>query len=196
MLLLADRLFYGYDLWSEALKTGAALLWRVQDRVRLPCETPLADGSYLSRVYASEMDRKAQRNPIVVRVIEYTLTGPAQPKDSYRLITNILDPLKAPAEELAALYPERWEIESSFDELKTHLRGNRVVLRSKQPTLVRQELYGLLMAHFAIRGLMHEAALKDDRDPDRLSFVHTVRVVRRKLPICGAIPPSGNASVP
>jgi len=195
MLLLADRLFYSYGLWTEALKTQAALVWRVQKRMRFPCETRLEDGSWLSSVYASENDRKAGRNPTAVRVIEYTLEGEAPTEDSYRLITNLLDPLEAPAEELAALYPERWEIETALDELKTHLRGPRIVLRSKRPDLVRQEFYGLLMAHFAIRGLMHEAALKADLDPDRLSYTHTVRIVRRKLPIFSAIPPSGKASV-
>ena len=91
---------------------------------------------------------------------------------------------------------ERWEIETAFDELKTHLRGGRIVLRSKTPELVAQEFYGLMMAHFAIRGLMHEAALKADLDPDRLSFIHTVRVVRRKLPTFAAIPPSALVHAP
>lgn len=195
MLLMADRLFYSYALWREATRTGAALLWRVQQRLRLPCEKRLEDGSYLSRVYASDKDRKAGRDPQLVRVIEYTLDGPAQPEPCYRLLTNILDPREAPAAELAALYPGRWKIETALDELKTHLRGNRLVLRSKQPELARQELYGLLMAHFAVRGLMHEAALKEDLEPDRLSFVHAVRVVKRKLPIFGAIPPSGQSGV-
>ena len=105
-------------------------------------------------------------------------------------MTTILDPDQAPADELAALYHERWEIETSLDELKTHLRGAKIVLRSKTPDLVRQEFYGLMLAHFAIRGLMHEAALKADTDPDELSFLHAVRVVRRKLPRFAAIPPS------
>ena len=109
----------------------------------------------------------------------------------YRLVTTILDPEKAPAPELAALYHERWEIETALDELKTHLRGARIVLRSKRPDLVRQEFYGLLMAHFAIRGLMHEAALKADEDPDRLSFVHAVRVIRRKLHQLSRYSPQG-----
>ncbi len=111
-------------------------------------------------------------------------------------MTTILDPTGAPAGELAALYHERWEIEGALDELKTHLRGAQIILRSKTPDLVRQEFYGLLMAHFAIRGLMHEAALKAGEDPDRLSFLHAVRVVRRKLPLYAAIPPSGEAGVP
>jgi IS4 transposase len=94
---------------------------------------------------------------------------------------------------LAALYHERWEIEGALDELKTHLRGARVVLRSKTPELVRQEFWGLLLAHFAVRGLMHEAALRADEDPDRLSFLHAVRVVRRKVPLFAALSPSGQA---
>ena len=103
-------------------------------------------------------------------------------------MTTILDPLRAPAEELAALYHERWEIENTFDELKTHLRGRQIVLRSKTPELVRQEFYGFLLAHFAVRQLMHEAALSVAEDPDRLSFLHAVRVVRRKLSVWDAIP--------
>lgn len=132
---------------------------------------------------------------MAVRVIEYQLDGVAGAEPLYRLLTTILDHELAPAQELAALYHERWEIETSLDELKTHLRGARIVLRSKTPELVQQEFYGLMMAHFAIRGLMHEAALKADEDPDRLSFVHAVRVIRRKLPIFPAIPPRGDSDV-
>lgn len=105
-------------------------------------------------------------------------------------MTSLRDPAEAPAQELAALYHERWEIETALDELKTHLRGARIVLRSKTPDLVRQEFYGLMLAHFAIRHLMHDAALRVGEDPDRLSFLHAVRVVRRKLTTFHAIPPS------
>jgi hypothetical protein len=108
---------------------------------------------------------------------------------------RLLDPAQAPATELAALYHKRWEIETALAELKTHLRGAKIVLRSKTPDLVRQEFYGLMMAHFAVRGLMHEAALKADADPDQLSFLHAVRVVRRKLATVHAIPPSAAETV-
>jgi hypothetical protein len=195
MLCLADRNFFGYELWKQARATGADLLWRVKKNMRLACETRLPDGSYLSRIYPSERDWRHKTNGIVVRVIDYQLEGVEGAEPIYRLVTSILDPEKAPAKELAALYHERWEIETALDELKTHLRGAKIVLRSKTPDLVRQEFYGFLMAHFAIRGLMHEAALKAQEDPDRLSFLHAVRVVRRKLPVFSAIPPSAEESI-
>jgi len=191
MLCLADRNFFGFALWEEARATGAALAWRVKKNTRLPCEQRLSDGSYLSRIYPSESDRRRGRNSVVVRVIEYALAGVPEAEDIYRLLTTILDPEQAPALELAVLYAQRWEIETALDELKTHLRGSKIVLRSKTPELVRQEFHGLMLAHFAIRGLMHEAALKGQVDPDEVSYVHAVRVVRRKLPHFVAIPPSG-----
>ncbi|MCX6624743.1 MAG: IS4 family transposase [Acidobacteria bacterium] len=194
MLCLADRFFPGYNLWQRAAKTGADLLWRVRQNARLDVDQRLADGSYLSRIYASTSDRRSQRNGIVVRVVDYRLHNVPGAEPLYRLITTILDPKQAPAQELAALYHERWEIETSLDELKTHLRGAQIVLRSKTPELVEQEFWGLLMAHFAIRGLMHEAALKADEDPDRLSFLHAVRVVQRRLARYAAIPPSAEES--
>lgn len=196
MLCLADRQFFGWNLWQQAAHTGADLLWRVKKNTRLPCRTRLPDGSYLSVLSPSERDRRHGTHGVAVRVIEYTLAGVAEAEDLYRLVTTIVDPDRAPAPELAALYHERWEIETALDELKTHLRGAKIVLRSKTPDLVRQEFYGFLLAHFAIRGLMHEAALTVDIDPDRLSYVHAVRVIRRKLPLAVAIPPSGTSGLP
>jgi hypothetical protein len=195
MLCLADRHFFSYGLWKRARATGADLLWRVKKVPKLPCLKRWADGSYLSKVYPSGKDRRRDRNGIMVRVIEYTLEGVPEAEPLYRVITTILTPKRAPAHELAALYHERWEIETALDELKTHLRGARIVLRSKRPDLVEQEFYGFMLAHFAIRGLMHEAALKADVDPDRLSYVHAVRVVRRQLPRFVALPPSGTESL-
>jgi hypothetical protein len=196
MLCLADRNFYGFELWNQARGTGADLLWRVKKNLRLPCEKTLPDGSYLSRVYQSPKALRHGVNGVVVRVIEYRLQDVADAEPLYRLLTTILDPDAAPATELAALYHERWEIETALDELKTHLRGSRIVLRSKTPDLVKQEFYGLMLAHFAVRGLMHEAALVADVDPDRLSFLHAVRVVRRKIARFVSIPPSGQEIVP
>ena len=196
MLCLADRLFFSFRRWDQARGSGADLLWRVKKNMRLPCEKRLADGSYWSRVFPSQGDQRRNRNGLLVRVIEYRLEGVAGAEAIYRLLTTILDPEQAPAAELAALYHDRWEIETVLDELKTHLRGSKIVLRSKTPDLVRQEFWGFLLAHFAIRGLMHEAALLANEDPDRLSFLHAVRVVRRKLPLFVAIPPSAENGLP
>ena len=197
MLCLADRSFFGFEQWQRAQATGADLLWRVKRNLVLPCEQRLPDGSYLSTIYATPKDRRHQRHGMGVRVIEYTLEGVEKAEPIYRLITTMLEHEAAPAQELAALYPERWEIETALDELKTHLRGGaHIVLRSKTPDLVRQEFWGFLLAHFAVRGLMHEAALAAGEDPDRLSFTHTVRVIRRKLPQLAAFPPSALETVP
>jgi Insertion element 4 transposase N-terminal/Transposase DDE domain len=193
MLCLADRQFFGHALWQAAAATGADLLWRGKHNLRLPREAVLADGSHLTTIYPGDKDRRHRTGGVQVRVVEYRLEGVAGAEPLYRLVTTLLDPTQAPAAELAALYHERWEIEGAFAELKTQLRGSRVVLRSKTPELVGQEFWGLLLAHFAVRGLMHEAALKADEDPDRLSFSHAVRVVRRKVPLFAALSPSGQA---
>jgi len=194
MLCLADRNYLGYALWRQARQTGAALLWRAKTHLRLEVLERYADGSYRSAIYASERDWRKRREPQELRVIEYRLEGVADSEEFYRLVTT-LPPELAPAQQLAALYHERWEIEGALDELKTHLRGARIVLRSKTPQLVEQEFYGLLLAHYAVRGLMHEAALRADQDPDPLSYTHAVRVVRRKLPTAVAIPPSAKNSL-
>ena len=195
MLCLADRGFYSFRLWKLAQATGAELVWRLKKDLILPREKNLPDGSFLSTFYESRRDREKCRNGIPVRVVEYTLEGLEDAEPNYRLATTILVAEKAPAKELAALYHERWEIESSFDELKTHLRGRQITLRSKTPDLVTQEFYGMMMAHFAIRGLMHEAALKEEVDPDRLSFLHAVRVIRRKMARIASVPPSAEIGI-
>jgi hypothetical protein len=189
MLCLADRFFPSYKLWQQASGTGAELLWRTRRNARLDVDQRCRDGSYVSRIYSSTSDRRNRRKAMVVRVIDYRLEGVEDAEPIYRLITTMLDPKQAPAPELAALYHERWEIETALDELKTPLRGAQIVLRSKTPELVRQEFYGLLMAHFAIRGLMHEAALPAGEDPDRISFVPSTRVVQRRMARFIAIPP-------
>jgi len=188
MLCLADRYFPGYALWRQTVETGAELVWRVREKIRFPVEELLPDGSYRGRFYERWNRNKPLGEGIPVRVIEYEVLGK---EERVRLITSILDWRSAPAAELAALYHERWEFETALDEFKTHLRGARTVLRSQTPELVRQEVYGILLAHFALRGLMHEAALRGGRDPDRISFTHTVNVVRRTLPRFAAFSPSG-----
>jgi len=182
MLCLADRLFYGFELWDQAVATGAQLLWRVKKDIKLPRLQTLADGSYLSEVRANSRAKVAVRaRRIPVRVIEFTVSVGDKRKD-YRLITTLLDPRKAPALELANLYAKRWGIETAFAELKTYLREHEVLLRSQLPDLVEQDFYGLLLAHFGVRSIMHEAAREQHISPTELSFVHAVRVVIRTLP--------------
>lgn len=187
MVCLADRYFPGFELWAQAVATGAELVWRVRSKIRFVEEERLPDGSVLSRFPTRRKGQAIQR----VRVIQYRVKNQKGEDQEVRIITSILDWRLAPAEELAALYAQRWEFETALDEFKTHLRGARTVLRSQTPDLVRQEVYGILLAHFALRGLMHEAAVHAGRDSDRISFVHTVRVVRRTLPRFAAISPSG-----
>lgn len=197
MLCLADRGLLGFDLWRQAAATGADLLWRAGATFTLPLLERFPDGSYRSELRWNSCCRSRDRTPLPVRVIEYTLPDVPTAAASYRLVTTVLEPARAPAAELAALYHERWEMETAFDEFKTHLRGGQRVLRSKTPALVRQEVWGFLLAHFAIRTLMHEAALgalPRARDPDTLSFTHALRVTRRTLPHVAAIPPSGSSA--
>lgn len=187
MLVLADRLFFNYETWKIGIERGADLLWRVKKNTKLKIIENLPDGSSLAKIYPSERDRRNDLNGIIVRLIEYRIKG----KDElYRIITSMLDYNEAPADELAALYSERWAVETVYDELKNHTREKRVILKSKTPDLVIQEFYGLLLAHYAIRGVMNEAALHSEQPPNRLSFVHSVRVVRRKLRILSGFSPS------
>jgi Insertion element 4 transposase N-terminal/Transposase DDE domain len=180
MLCLADRNFYSYERFQKARSSGAQLLWRVRSNVGLPREQALEDGSYLTSIYPVK-DRRAKRDGTRARVIEYELDDPGRPGNDtrYRLLTTILDPDQAPAHELAPLYAQRWEFEGALDELKVHQRGPRVVLRSKTPDGVIQEIYGYLCVHYAIRWLMHAIAIDSGHDPDRLSFTRTLRAARR-----------------
>lgn len=180
MLVLEDRGFVGYGWWKSVAATRADIVCRARKNMHFPCQKRLPDGSFLSVLRPTKSD---PGEPIPVRVIEYTLTGVPHAEACYCIITSILDPVIAPAPELAALYHERWEAETLFDEFKTHLRGgSRVLLRSKTPDLVRQEVYGLLLAHYCVRVVMWEAAQMSGADPDQISFLHTVRVLRRRLP--------------
>ncbi len=188
MLCLADRGFYSFTAWQEASAAGADLLWRVKDNLNLEVVKELPDGSWLAQVFHSTHDR-ARRDPRTVRVIEYTIEDGREPSGPYRLVTTILDHRQAPATELAAAYTQRWEIETAFDELKTHQRGARGVLRSKSPDLVTQEIWGHLCCHYAIRSLMFDAAEHAGHDPDRVSFVAALRISRRSIAQQGAFSP-------
>lgn len=191
MLCLADRGFYGFAAWQRAANTGADLCWRVSANLKLPVLEEFTDGSWISEVFDSKADRKREHG-VRVRVIEYAVEDGREPAGPYRLITTITDPSDAPAAELAAAYAQRWEIETAFDELKTHQRGPRRVLRSGSPELVLQEIWGHLCCHYAIRTLMFDAAQAAGRDPDRVSFVTALRVSRRSIAQQGAFPPSAH----
>jgi hypothetical protein len=182
MLVLADRGFTAHPLFSAFSATGADLCWRAKDNAVLPVLERFADGSFASEIVAST-DKRVRKDVIAVRVVEYALDDPGRPqtKDRYRLITTVMDPDAAPAGELAGVYAERWEFETALDELKTHQRGSRIVLRSKTPDGVRQEVWGYLCTHYAIRALMATAAAEQDLDPDRLSFTRSLHAARRSV---------------
>ena len=142
----------------------------------------LADGSYLSRLYSSSYARQRQGWGVLVRVIEYTLDDPGRPSlETYRLITTVLDPAKAPVHELATLYCERQEFEIAEDAFKTHLSSAGRVFRSHHPDGVHQDICGYFLAHYAIRVLRHEAAMQKQLAPERLSFTHALNVLQRKI---------------
>lgn len=175
-LVLADREFLGVPLWQAFTATGADLLWRVPANRVLPVDRPLRDGSWISRIHAST--DALHRDPVTVRVLAYQL------KDTdgdYRLVTSLLDARRYPARQLAALYRERWETEAVFAEIKTHQRGAKVILSSKTPDGVLQQIWAHLLVHHALRELMHRTAATRQLDPDRISFTETLRSARRSV---------------
>jgi hypothetical protein len=189
MLLLADRGFCGFPLWSRAISTGADLLWRAMGNMKPRYIETLPDGSWLAELRPSgNAGRRAE--PLTIRVIDYRIDDGRHNEEPYRLFTTVLDPTDISATDLAAAYTQRWEIESAFDELKTHQRGARTVLRSKSPGLVLQEIWGHLCCHYAIRTLMWEAADNAGVDPDRVSFVTALRIARRSISVARDFSPS------
>jgi hypothetical protein len=191
MLLLADRGVFSYSLWRKAIGTGADLLWRIRtDRAGPEPEylEDLPDGSWLAQLRRSTGPERRQQ-PMRVRVIDFLIDDGRDNPTGYRLFTTILDPAEAPASELAAAYTRRWEIELAFDELKTHQRGPRMVLRSKSPDLVLQEIWGHLCCHYAIRSLMALAAGHAGHDPGRMSFLAALRIARATIAHAGDFPP-------
>jgi hypothetical protein len=189
MLVLGDRGFCGFPLWARAAATGADLLWRAMSNMKPRHLETLADGTWLAEFRPGG---NAARNtkPLTIRVIDYELDDGRANDTAYRLFTTLLDPVVAPAVELAVAYAQRWEIEGAFDELKTHQRGPRTVLRSKSPELALQEIWGHLCCHYAIRTLMWEAADDAKVDPDRVSFVAALRIARRSISAARDFSPS------
>lgn len=194
MVVIADAGLYSYDVWKAAAQASAELVWRVTDSLDLPVLETLPDGSYLSVIGDPAKKRRNREysrlgssrcldvDLLEVRVIEYEIPNRDGKKEVIRLITTIMEPVHASAAELAAVYHERWEEESVFDEIETHQRGgSTVLLRSKHAETVRQEIWALLLTHYAIRHLMREAAEQADIDTDRLSFIRSFRAVRRQV---------------
>jgi len=187
MLVLADRGFSTYPMWSDAGKQGCKRLFRVRDNQVLPVIRELSDGSYISEIYPDiKTRRRAAKGKSVggverIRVVEYEMVHEDDSVKIYRLMTDLLDETEAPAQELASLYHRRWRAEMALDELKVHLNEN-MSLRSKTPDLVRQEFYALLFVHGAIRRLMTEAAGTTKHAAEELSFTAAFRIIRRRLP--------------
>jgi transposase IS4-like protein/DDE family transposase len=190
MLCLADRGFDGFEKWQQAHATGAQLLWRCAINRKLPVKRQLADGSYLSTIKPTNVGKAiTQAQAMTVRVIEYLMPEVNGERPHFRLLTTLLDEQAAPAAELAALYHQRWEVESVFDEFKTHLRQGKRVLRSKTAELIRQEFYGWVLAHYAVRWLLHQGATHRGVPHSTLSFKGHVELLKRAQPRSGAFPP-------
>lgn len=198
-IVLCDRGFYSYELWRRAAATGAQLLWRLKSDLTVPVLQVLPDGSYLSelvpRIAKNNYRRgKTRRIPehlrIPVRVIEYAVTNRDGKTDTITVMTTILDHTFASAHELAALYQQRWEFELTLDEIETHQMPDSRLLRSRTPKLVRQEIWALLLAHYAVRAFMREAADDIGEDVDRLSFIRSLRVIRRQVESPAGFSPS------
>lgn len=202
MIVMADSGLYSYTNFRMVVEAGADALFRVGANLDLPALEWLPDGSYLS--YIADSTEKARNNyrlrhglvkltdlpGMYVRAVDYEITDRGDGEEIITLVTNITDPEEIPAVELAAAYHERWEVELVFDELKVHQRGKGMILRSRKPELVEQEIWGLLLTHYGIRSLMCEAADQADTDPDRMSFIRALRVIRRQVTGQAAFSPS------
>jgi hypothetical protein len=195
MLVIADRGFYGFDFWATLMATGADLLFRVSSHVKLTPVKVLDDGSYIAEIRSkgtrqtkwgiplSAVSDPREATRIPVRVVEYNVSGTAEDDSAgtFRVITTVQDPEDLTAPEIAAAYHERWEYEIALREIQSYMLETGGRLRSKSPELVRQEIWGLLLAHYAIRKVMTEAAESAGIDPDRLSFIRSINVVRRQV---------------
>ncbi len=185
MLVMWDRGLHSYAMLRAARDREAEGLGRVGKAIVLAPEELLHDGSFLAHVYPSPEHRRRREAGLLVRVVEYAIDDPARPGrgERYRLLTSLLDPRRYPAATLAAEYHQRWEVESTADEVKVHQADRRPAphVRSGRPREVVQEVYGLVLAHLAVRLTMVEAAARANLDPDRLSFTGTLRILRRAV---------------
>jgi hypothetical protein len=184
MLVMWDSGLHSFEMAVQTRQRQAHFLGRLPAHVKPELVQALPDGSYLAYIYPADYHRKKRGERLLVRVIEYTLDDPNRPGHGllHRLMTSLLEPDLYPAQTLAGEYHQRWEIEITIDEVDTHQRLPQIPLRSQKPVGVIQEAYGLLLAHYAVRSIMHEAAGQHDLDPDRLSFTNAVQIIREALP--------------
>jgi hypothetical protein len=175
MLVLADRHIYSFDRWAKAVTTGADLLWRVTSNLILRPVEHLTDGSYIAEVIPP---KKSGRTSFRLRVVEYRLPGS---NEWYRLVTTILDPVRAPAKDLAVLYHERWDVEGFLKQIKSVQLNHEKIFRSKSPDGVRQEFWAHLAVHYATMCVQVDAADQAKLDPDRISHKNTVRIIRSRV---------------
>lgn len=183
MLVMWDRGFHSFDMCRRCREQKADFLGRVPAHVRLTPVRRLPDGSYLTYLQPAEYGRRKRGERLLVRVIEYTIDDPHRTGHGqrHRLVTSLLDAKQYPAHTLAVAYHERWEVEITIDETDTHQRRPLRPFRSRTPLGVLQEFYGLLLAHYAVRAVMHEAALRSQVAPTRLSFVKALRILRHAI---------------
>jgi hypothetical protein len=188
-LLIWDRGFFSHELIRAVVRRGAHLPARVKSNTVPRPIRRLPDGSNLAKVYTGEADRRRDTRGIAVRVIESTHDDPNRPGagERHRLITDLINPADMPAREAPSVYHERWEQKLAFGEIKTHLNGRAVPIRSKAPAGVVQEVYGLVLAHYVVRRVMHDATVVAGQDPDRLSFIDSLRVLQCQLPESPAV---------
>jgi hypothetical protein len=180
MLLMWDARLHSYAMVQATLATRCDYLGRVPANVKFAVDKVLDDGSYLSWIHPDGKSKKKGGTKICVRVIEYTIDS-GQGQQTYRLITSLLDLAVFPALLLATQYHQRWEVENTIDELKTHLNGRKTPIRSLKPREVVQEIYGWLLGHYAVRYLMFTAAQQAGISPLRLGFTGTLKVLRRAI---------------
>jgi len=193
MVLLVDRGLYSFEFCGEVMRRKAHFAARVQSNIGLRVHRVLPDGSYLTRVKpCPDVRRKlnlTSKDYLELRVVVYELTHEDGSVEKVRLTTDLLDWEAYPAREIMELYERRWEAETAFDELKTQLKGSRHLLRSKSPELVKQDFYGLLLAHYIVRSVMYEAAMSQGVAPNIISFAHAHDVIQRRLITMAAFPP-------
>lgn len=180
MLLMWDRGLHSYAMVQATVATGCDYLGRVPANAKFAVDLVLDDGSYLSWIHPDGKSRKKGSTKICVRVLEYSITT-NKGEQSYRLITSLIDIALFPALLLATEYHQRWEIENTIDELKTHLLGRKTPIRSLKPREVVQEIYGWLLGHYAVRCLMFTASQQAGISPLRLGFTGTLKVLRRAV---------------